>query len=400
MTKKTFSITKIIAAAAAAITTAIVSASLTSYLNSILIVGVSSILAALLSELYARIFRKTTNKAIKVAKSVPYSKILPDQMAQQIESKLQNIPITTTSVAAIPTISTVSANNPTNSTIVRAESADGSDSTNNQLNNANNASIDDNTTIATGENSDKTTILTRENNDEAGVSPENTDKLNETVVIQARTVRGSNVFIPTKDGENSQNHGFLAKNRRFGVRTKTRKFILNPWTKAILIFLSVATTTIALSWATNSIIQGKPVSVTVHEQPVVKLPEAEKQAIENNAINANRAIINRLQGQIQGLEQKVKYLSTELEKLRNNENGSQQDGDSQTSSSQLLDKINLLQAQVNTIKENLASKQSEGGENRQNQPPQQTPPQSTQQPKTPTNTDKTQQKPRDTQNVG
>lgn len=394
MSKRTFSVTKIIAAAAAAITTAIVSASLTSYLNSILIVGVSSILAALLSELYARIFRKTTNKAIKVAKSVPYSKILPDQMAQQIESKLQNIPVTTTSVAAIPAISTVSANSLTNSTIVGAEPADGNSSTNSQLNNANN------TTVATGENSDKTTILTRENNGKTGVSPENTDKLNETAIIQARTVRGSNVFIPTKDGENSQNHGFLAKNRRFGFRTRTRKFILNPWTKAILIFLSVATTTIALSWATNSIIQGKPVSVTVHEQPVVKLPEAEKQAIENNAINANRAIINRLQGQIQGLEQKVKYLSTELEKLRNNENGSQQDGDSQTSSSQLLDKINLLQAQVNTIKENLASKQSENGENRQNQPPQQTPPQSTQQPKTPTNTDKTQQKPRDTQNVG
>lgn len=394
MSKRTFSVTKIIAAAAAAITTAIVSASLTSYLNSILIVGVSSILAALLSELYARIFRKTTNKAIKVAKSVPYSKILPDQMAQQIESKLQNIPVTTTSVAAIPAISTVSANSLTNSTIVGAEPADGNSSTNSQLNNANN------TTVATGENSDKTTILTRENNGKTGVSPENTDKLNETAIIQARTVRGSNVFIPTKDGENSQNHGFLAKNRRFGFRTRTRKFILNPWTKAILIFLSVATTTIALSWATNSIIQGKPVSVTVHEQPVVKLPEAEKQAIENNAINANRVIINRLQGQIQGLEQKVKYLSTELEKLRNNENGSQQDGDSQTSPSQLLDKINLLQAQVNTIKENLASKQPESGENRQNQPPQQTPPQSTQQPKTPTNTDKTQQKPHDTPNIG
>lgn len=382
MSKRTFSVTKIIAAAAAAITTAIVSASLTSYLNSILIVGVSSILAALLSELYARIFRKTTNKAIKVAKSVPYSKILPDQMAQQIESRLQNIPITTTSVAAIPAITTTGASNPTIVGADNTKPATGAD-------NANNSSVND-----------KTTIIAAENEDKTSVSPDNTDSLSETAVIQARTVRGSNTFIPTKDGENSQKHGFLAKNRRFRVKSGTRKLILNPWTKAILIFLSVATTTIALSWATNSIIQGKPVSVTVHEQPVVKLPEAEKQAIENNAANANRAIINRLQGQIQGLEQKVKYLSTELEKLHNKENDSQQDGDSQTSPSQLLDKINLLQAQINEIKENLDSKQSENSENRRNQPLQQTPPQPSQQPKTPNGTDKTQQKQHDTPNVG
>lgn len=382
MSKRTFSVTKIIAAAAAAITTAIVSASLTSYLNSILIVGVSSILAALLSELYARIFRKTTNKAIKVAKSVPYSKILPDQMAQQIESRLQNIPITTTSVAAIPAITTTGVSNPTIVGADNTKPATGAD-------NANSSSVND-----------KTTVIAAGNEDNTGASSENADNLSETAVIQARTVRGSNTFIPTKDGENSQKHGFLAKNKRFRVRAGTKKLILNPWTKAILIFLSVATTTIALSWATNSIIQGKPVSVTVHEQPVVKLPEAEKQAIENNAANANRAIINRLQGQIQGLEQKVKYLSTELEKLHNKENDFQQDGDSQTNPSQLLDKINLLQAQINEIKENLDSKQSESSENRHNQPLQQIPPQSAQQPKTPNGTDKTQQKQHDTPNVG
>lgn len=87
--KKSLSTSKLIASGAAAITASIITTKLAGYMNSLLIVGCSSILIAILSETYSRILKKTKKLSARTIYAIPYEKVLPDSLSSSLDSSLK-----------------------------------------------------------------------------------------------------------------------------------------------------------------------------------------------------------------------------------------------------------------------------------------------------------------------
>lgn len=86
--KKTFSNAKILAGSLAAISASLITARLTSYVGSVLIVGISSVLLTVLAKVYEHLIRKSKKIAAKATYHLPYDKILPDAVSDHISSHL------------------------------------------------------------------------------------------------------------------------------------------------------------------------------------------------------------------------------------------------------------------------------------------------------------------------
>lgn len=86
--KKTFSNAKILAGSLAAISASLITAKLTSYVGSVLIVGISSVLLTVLAKVYEHLIRKSKKIAAKATYHLPYDKILPDAVSDHISSHL------------------------------------------------------------------------------------------------------------------------------------------------------------------------------------------------------------------------------------------------------------------------------------------------------------------------
>ena len=96
--KSGLSTTKMLGAALAAITVSIITTKLTSYVGGIAIVGVSSLLIAILSEAYTKILRKTKKVAAKATYKIPYQTVLPASMASKLDSSLLSAMVRTSTM--------------------------------------------------------------------------------------------------------------------------------------------------------------------------------------------------------------------------------------------------------------------------------------------------------------
>lgn len=86
--KKAFSNARMLAGSLAAISASLITAKLTSYVGSVLIVGISSVLLTVLAKVYEHLIRKSKKIAAKATYHLPYGKILPDAVSDNISSRL------------------------------------------------------------------------------------------------------------------------------------------------------------------------------------------------------------------------------------------------------------------------------------------------------------------------
>lgn len=78
------------ATATASAIAATVTSKLTGYVNSILIVGISSIIVGISSEVLTRFLRKTGKISAKVALTIPYDRMLPGDVGKRINEHLES----------------------------------------------------------------------------------------------------------------------------------------------------------------------------------------------------------------------------------------------------------------------------------------------------------------------
>lgn len=81
---------KLLATATASAIAATVTSKLTGYVNSILIVGISSIIVGISSEVLTRFLRKTGKISAKVALTIPYDRMLPGDVGKRINEHLES----------------------------------------------------------------------------------------------------------------------------------------------------------------------------------------------------------------------------------------------------------------------------------------------------------------------
>lgn len=90
------------ATAIASITTSIIASRLTTTVNSLIALAIVSVISTLSIEVYSRVLHGTRKVAVKTAALIPYSRILPDDMADSINARLEHaLDDTTESIPAI-----------------------------------------------------------------------------------------------------------------------------------------------------------------------------------------------------------------------------------------------------------------------------------------------------------
>lgn len=89
------------ATATASAIAATVTSKLTGYVNSILIVGISSIIVGISSEVITRFLRKTGKISAKVALTIPYDRMLPGDVGKRINEHLESYAEDTEQIPAV-----------------------------------------------------------------------------------------------------------------------------------------------------------------------------------------------------------------------------------------------------------------------------------------------------------
>lgn len=331
--------TKLLAAAFAAITASVITAKLTSYFGSIMIVGVTSILIAIFSEIYTRVIKKTKKISAKVVSVMPYDKILPDSISDRIDRKLLDVIDTTTSTIPLVTVKDFE------KTTVVQKLDNGTRFQNGTLDVKTNIIKyhDDNSSyneslakLVNGDknNTDEFTNVdynASEAHDSGSITSE-IPAVQETLII---TPSNNDTETKKKLGEEKSRWGIIVQKINNVIKKLSDmwdKLMLNTITKGVLLFFAIALTATVVSWASSSIFT-PPMSVTVKEQKVQKLSDSEKQIIKeqvknevNNQIlkaqnDASNANVNagEMKKKLESLEKSLSDMKDEIVKMKNNQ---------------------------------------------------------------------------------
>lgn len=327
--------TKLLAAAFAAITASVITAKLTSYFGSIMIVGVTSILIAIFSEIYTRVIKKTKKISAKVVSVMPYDKILPDSISDKIDRKLLDVIDTTTSTIPLVTVEDFE-----KTTVVQ------------KLDNGTrfqNGTLDVKTNIIKyhDDNSSYNESLAKLVNDTAKFTnvDDNVNEAHDNSSITSKIPATQKTLIITPSNNDTEDKKKLGEEESKWSRAIRKinniisklsdmwdKLMLNTITKGILLFFAIALTATVVSWASSSIFT-PPMSVTVKEQKVQKLTDNEKQIIkeqvknevnnqilkaQNDASNANMNA-GEMEKKLESLEKSLSDMKDEIDKLKNNQ---------------------------------------------------------------------------------
>lgn len=101
------SVGKLVASGAAAITASIITTRLAGTVNGLLIVGCSSIIIAILSEVYRRTLSKLKKISAKAIYRIPLKKVLPDKLASKVNDDLRTAMEDTNTLPVIESVSGV-----------------------------------------------------------------------------------------------------------------------------------------------------------------------------------------------------------------------------------------------------------------------------------------------------
>lgn len=351
--KKTggLSTTKLLAAAFAAVTASLITTRLTSYVGSVLIVGISSMLIAILSEVYTRVIKGTKRTAAKITyNAVPYEKILPDSISDRIDAKLLDAMTTTTTLEPVKpdNASETHLNGVLTDETVKQEQVIASE-------------------IKTAENPVKTI------SSDAGLA--RLVKSHETIgnIIDApdgtdANSHSSDMHAGEKDDSESHSTDETDVHIHKGksIITRFREWIINlalsPITKTALFFLVVALITSGMSWATATYVK-KPDVTNVTVQEVQKLSDDEKNAIKqqvkaevSSQINAAQSEADKANDSATGIQQQIDAMQKRLNALESTE--SSNDSGTETTNPGTPDystEINDMKTQITSLQNQLDS---------------------------------------------
>lgn len=298
---KSLSTTKLIASAAAAITASIITTKLAGYLNSFLIVGCSSVMIAIFSEVYSRTLKKMRKVSAKVVYELPYEKVLPVSAASSLDRSLERAMEDTTTMVAIS----------------------GRD-----------AGPASTAGVTAGEDGSAGTDSPRKTNAEQD---------------------GSDVGEPASLRELQAEKGAV-RGLLCWIAAEVQSF---SWlTKAMIVVLGVTLLSTGVNWVMVKAMERPSVTnVTqqITKEEVRQLPESEKRAIEQAAVDAAQQKADELSKKIDSVSASVAALDGRLGKLENTSPGSSKQTDSDTQQPQDA----ASQSDVDALKQKVAALQSE-----------------------------------------
>lgn len=262
---------KLMVSGAAAITASIITTRLAGAVNGLLIVGVSSVVIAVLNEIYRRLFAKMKKISAQAVVSMPLDKILPDKMARKVNDDLQSVLQDTSTLPVIQEIKTTDVEGGSNgSHSIEA------DMTRSKVN-AEDVKSAYESTSSSGVNGD----------------------------LSAITGDDDEMFIP-RLRDLIHGDGLLKGTRKWlGIEWQSWSWI----TKSMVIVLSFTLLSAGVSVAMSSIMERPEINVTnVTKHDVKDLSDAEKNAIKDAAIQA-------VQDQLNGISSKQSELDNRISSL-------------------------------------------------------------------------------------
>ena len=262
---------KLMVSGSAAITASIITTRLAGAVNGLLIVGVSSVVIAVLNEIYRRLFAKMKKISAQAVVSMPLDKILPDKMARKVNDDLQSVLQDTSALPVIQEIKTTDAEGGLNgSHSIEA------DMTRSKVN-AEDVKSAYESTSSNGVNGD----------------------------LSAITGDDDEIFIP-RLRDLVHGDGLLKGIRKWlGIEWQSWSWI----TKSMVIVLSFTLLSAGVSVVMSSIMERPEINVTnVTKHDVKDLSDAEKNAIKDAAIQA-------VQDQLNGISSKQSELDNRISSL-------------------------------------------------------------------------------------
>lgn len=290
------SLSRIVGMFIASVTVSVITTKLTSYLGSIIIVGLSSVLLAVFNALYERFFKASRKAAAKAILNMPHNDALPDKVAGHLQEIV--IEDTETTLTGIPPV------------------------------------IDPETAPAKAGDAEP------EPDDQAG--HEDADDTPSADDDGDDTDDGAT----TDDGEAG----------RWRVRNLFES--MGPVMKTIIVILLFALTTSLISWGVATVVEKPDVTnVTVKESKVEKLSQEEKDAIKSaaaaevsNQIKQAQNSADAANGSTSDLNKRVASLEKQTAEMQNTIDSIQRQGSGQQSAPT---------SDINTLKQQLAQMQEE-----------------------------------------
>ena len=315
--KKDLSTSKLLASGAAAITASIITTKLTGYMNSILIVGCSSILIAILSETYSRILKKTKKLSARTIYAIPYEKVLPDSLSSSLDSSLKKAMEDTNTLDPIQDVDQTSAK----------------------------------------------TVGTDAGDDQTGAKNAVESTALEPVKTAGSTLEQDDDEIPSLSAMMSSYGTIKGFFKWLSLQVQS----FSTLTKFMLVVLLVTLLSSTVNWVmVKAVDQPNVTNVTqqVTKEEVQSIPESEKKAIQQAAVAASQQQINALSKQLDSLSGRVDALEKNDSADTDKNNGSSPSSaptaaasPSQQSTTQkdYDSQINNLQSEIDSLKTELES---------------------------------------------
>lgn len=297
------------ATATASAIAATVTSKLTGYVNSILIVGISSIIVGISSEVLTRFLRKTGKISAKVALNIPYDRMLPGDVGKRINEHLESYAEDTEQIPAV-----------------------GSDTVNDDTRRIEPITATDTMTLAEPDTQEIPLSSLKEDEKESGS-------------------KGKGAIKWIKDRFQS----------------------LSPFTKYLFLFVLLAFMMTGVSWGVTTLKEAPNVTnVTTNritEQKVERLSNADRAQIEKDIEAANKSNTSGLESKLNAQQSTIDELSNRISALEASSSRSDSGGSAQDANriAQLESQVESLRQQVQQ------EKQSAGQSGSGQQPQQTTP---------------------------
>lgn len=389
------STTKLLAAAFAAITASLITTRLTSYIGSVLIVGITSILIAVFSEFYTRVIKKTKRFGAKIAyNAVPYDKVLPTSIAERIDEKLINVMSTTTTMPSItPLDSPQNASHDEPDTLYQSDK-NGSQKADSVVSKVHIEQIpianDDLAQLVKSMNeanpvkpiepvlTDGSTIVSKnDSNDSASKNDSNvsiTTASNDADIEQERSEETiSETIVNTADDDNVSVNDSSDDNDKSGILSRLKSFfnfhIESNITKGVLLFLAIAMITSAMSWVITTYVDKPSVTnvTNVTEQRVQRLSDDEKNEIKQQVKSEVSSQIAQAQNDASNASNSAEDISKQIESIESRLTTLESEQKQQSSSSDNTQSSQLNQSNSNNINSNNSTVSSADINNLKNQ---------------------------------
>ena len=307
------STSRVVASAAAAITASIITSGLTGYVNGVLIVGISAIVLAILSEVYSRTLKKIGRVSAHVARRT-VTPILPEKVARPMDRRLA---------------------------------------------------------IAEADTQTLPRILAELSGDDAVANPISGDDAPFTDVNDPDPNESSPSASITDDSSMDKNTGPFNPGSGSGRLHRLREWMrgTSPVTRMILVFLVFALMSTGISWGVTAVMDRPEVTTVTNRitrTSVKSLSDADRREIVDEATSATETRISSLSSQIAAQKKTIAALTARITELESTiaaqgteDNASPTTGSSSSSSSASSGETTDTEKELTSLTSQLASLQKQ-----------------------------------------